>query len=268
MRFAKLILLSVFLSVPATAQDAVVAADAEQGREKDFTLLGGADYVTGDVGGQDYETLSLSTGISARSGRFTLTALVPYVVTTAPEELIVSNGGVLGTPLLSQPSTQLRQFTREGIGDLVLQGGYSLPIGSVNAFVAGNVKIPTASRDKALGTGEPDYGISGQVSRRFGRTVPFASVGYTIIGEPEGFDVRNTLAGSVGSHFFLSGASSMTVSYSYEESATASVEDHQSVGMGFDTGLSSRIRLGIHGSTGLSSDAPDARVGLRVGIGF
>ena len=120
MRFAKLILLSVFLSVPATAQDAVVAADAEQGREKDFTLLGGADYVTGDVGGQDYETLSLSTGISARSGRFTLTALVPYVVTTAPEELIVSNGGVLGTPLLSQPSTQLRQFTREGIGDLVL----------------------------------------------------------------------------------------------------------------------------------------------------
>lgn len=268
MRFTKLIFLSVCLSVPATAQEAVEAEDAEQDREQDFTLLGGADYVTGNVGGQDYETLSLSTGISARSGRFTLTALAPYVVTTAPEELIVSNGGVFGTPLLSQPSTQLRQVTREGIGDLVLQGGYSLPIGDLNAVVVGNVKIPTASRGKALGTGELDYGISGHVSRRFGQTVPFASVGYTIIGEPEEFEVRNTLAGSVGSHFFLSGASSMTVSYSYEESATASVKDHQSVGMGFDTDLSSRIRLGVDARTGLSSDAPDARVGLRVGIGF
>ena len=268
MRFTRLILLSACLSVPATAQEVAVAADAEQSREKDLTLLGGAEYVTGTVGGQDYETSSLSTGISARSGRFTLTALVPYVVTTAPEELIVSNGGVLGTPLLSQPSTQLRQVTREGIGDLVLQSGYSLPIGSVDAFVAGNVKIPTASRDKALGTGELDYGISGQVSRRIGRTVPFASVGYTIIGEPEGFDVRNTLAGSVGSHFFLSGSSSITASYSYEESATASVKDHQSVGIGFDTGVSSRIRLGVDARAGLSSDAPDARLGLRVGIGF
>ena len=141
---------------------------------------------------------------------------------------------MLGTPLLSQPSTQSRQFTREGIGDLVLQGGYLFPLGSMDAFIAGNVKIPTASREKALGTGELDYGISGQVSRPLGRTLPFASASYTVIGEPEGFDVRNTLAGTVGSHFLLSDASSVTVSYNYEESATASVENHQSVGLGID----------------------------------
>ncbi len=268
MRIAKLTLISFCLSVPATAQEAEVTPNADEVSEADVALLAGADYASGNVNGQGYETVSLNTGISARSGRFSFTASVPYVVTTAPEELIVSNGGVLGTPLLAQPSTQSREVTREGIGDLILQGGYHLPLGSLNAFIAGNVKIPTASREKALGTGELDYGISSQVSRQFGRTVPFASASYTVIGEPKGFDVQNSLAGSVGSHFLLSDASSMTVSYSYEESATANVEDHQSIGVGLDTGLSTRIRLGLDARAGLSNDAPDARLGLRVGIGF
>tara|TARA_B100000678_G_scaffold59176_1_gene47737 strand:+ start:831 stop:1637 length:807 start_codon:yes stop_codon:yes gene_type:complete len=268
MRIAILTLILISLGVPAVAQEADVKPNAEQVSNTDVTLLAGADYASGNVNGQGYETLSLNTGISARSGRFTLAASIPYVVTTAPEELIVSNGGVLGTPLLSQPSTQSREVTREGIGDLILQGGYSFPIGSLDAFIAGNVKVPTASREKALGTGELDYGLSGQVSRRIGRTVPFASASYTVIGEPEGFDVQNTVAGSVGSHFLLSDTSSVTASYSYEQSATANVEDHQSIGIGLDTGLSTRIRLGVDARAGLSSDAPDARLGLRIGIGF
>lgn len=268
MRTAKLILISICFSVPAAAQEAEVMPNTEEVSETDVTLSAGVDYASGNVNGQGYETVSMTSGISARSGRFSLAASVPYVVTTAPEELIVSNGGVLGTPLLSQPSTQSREVTREGIGDLILQGGYAFPIGSLEAFIAGNVKVPTASREKALGTGELDYGVSGQVSRRIGRTVPFAAASYTVIGEPEGFDVQNTVAGSVGSHFLLSDTSSVTASYSYEQSATANVEDHQSVGVGLDTSLSNRIRLGVDARAGLSSDAPEARLGLRVGIGF
>ncbi|WP_156787447.1 hypothetical protein [Erythrobacter sp. SD-21] len=268
MRNAILTLISISLGVPAAAQEAEVAPNTEEVSETDVTLLAGAKYASGNVNGQGYETVSLSTGISARSGRFSLATFIPYVVTTAPEELIVSNGGVLGTPLLSQPSTQSREVTREGIGDLILQGGYAFPIGSFDAFVAGHVKVPTASREKALGTGELDYGVSGQVSRRTGRTVPFASASYTVVGELEGFDVQNTVAGRVGSHFLLSNTSSVTASYSYEQSATANVEDHQSLGVGLDTSLSTRIRLGVDARAGLSSDAPDARLGLRIGIGF
>lgn len=268
MRIAKLTLISIFFSVPTAAQEAEVMPNAEEVSETDVTLLAGVDHASGNVNGQGYEIVSMTSGISARSGRFSLTASVPYVITTAPEELIVSNGGVLGTPLLSQPTTQSREVTRRGIGDLILQGGYSFPIGSLDAFIAGNVKVPTASREKALGTGALDYGVSGQVSRRIGRTVPFASASYTVIGETKGFDVQNTVAGSVGSHFLLSDTSSVTASYSYEQSATANIEDHQSIGIGLDTSLSTRIRLGLDGRAGLSSDAPDARLGLSIGIGF
>ena len=268
MRIAILTLISISLGVPAAAQEAEVAQNAEEVSETDVTLLAGVNYASGNVNGQGYETVSLITGISARSGRFSLAASVPYVVTTAPEELIVSNGGVLGTPLLSQPSTQSREVTREGIGDLILQGGYSFPIGSFDAFVAGNVKVPTASREKALGTGELDYGVSGQVSRRIGRTVPFASASYTVIGEPEGFDVRNTLTGSVGTQVLVSDASSVTLSYAYEESASAAIANQQSVGLGVESNLSSSVRLGLDARAGVSRDAPDARLGLRIGFGF
>ncbi len=268
MRFTVLVLLPICLSSPASAQDRPAKEDVESSSVTEITLLAGADFVTGSVGDQSYQTVSLNSGITAQSGRFTLTAIVPYVVTTAPEELIVSNGGVLGTPLLSQPSAQSREVTRKGLGDLVLQGGYSLPLGTLNAYIAGNVKLPTASRDKALGTGEVDYGVSGHVSRRFGRTVPFASVSYTIVGEPEGFDVRNTLAGGVGSHFLIGEKSAVTVSYNYEQSATTTIADHQTVGLGLETDVSTGLRLGLDARAGLSSDAPDARVGVRVGLGF
>ena len=51
---------------------------------------------------------------------------------------------------------------------------------------------------KALGTGEFEYGVTGQVSRRFGRAIPFASANYSVAGEPDDFDVRNTVAASAG----------------------------------------------------------------------
>lgn len=221
-----------------------------------------------DIGDRDYETYAASAGLAVSSGRFSLTASVPYVSTTAPQDLIVGEGGLFGLPLLSRPTTERREDTRDGIGDVVVQAGYLVPIGSVNAFVAGNVKVPTASREKALGTGEFDYGVTGQVSRQFGRAIPFASATYTVVGEPEGFDVRNTLAASAGAQLVVSDASSVTVSYAYEGSASTDIANRQSVGLGVETGLSSSLRLGLEARAGVSADAPDARLGLRVGIGF
>ena len=268
MRIAHLSLVIVCLGVPAAAQEAGGTGKTAKSAGPEITLLAGSDYVSGDIDGNEYETIAFNAGLSVRSDRFSLTASLPYVMTTAPEDLIVGNGGVLGTPLLSQPTTQSREVTRKGIGDLAVQAGYSFPLGTVDGFIAGNVKVPTASRAKALGTGEVDYGMSGQLSRRFGRAIPFVSASYTVIGEPEGFETDNIAAASVGSHFLLGDTSSMSIAYNFEESATAVVEDSHSVGIGLDTDLGSKIRLGAEARAGLSSDAPDARVGLRLGIGF
>lgn len=269
MRIFKLALILPLVAAPALAQDAAdQTAPRQDDTETEVTFLVGSDYVTGDINGQDYETTSVSAGIAARAGRFSLSATLPYVITSAPEELIVSHGGLFGTPLFSQPTTQTNTVTREGIGDLALQAGYQLPLGSVNAFVAGNVKVPTASREKALGTGEVDYGVSGQLSRRFGDAIPFVTAGYTFTGEPEGFDVRNTVSGAAGSHFVLGRASLATLSYNYEQSASQEVNDRQSLGLGLATELASKLQLGVNARAGLSEDAPDASLGVSLGLGF
>ena len=268
MRIATLTALLLVTEAPVMAQEADRTPQQDNGSDTSVSLLAGADYISGEIDDQDYETYAASAGLAVRSGRFSLTASVPYVSTTTPEDLIVGNGGVLGLPLLARPTTERREVTRDGIGDVVVQAGYSAPIGSVNAFIAGNVKVPIASREKALGTGEFDYSVTGQVSRQFGRAIPFASASYTVIGEPEGFDVRNTLTSSVGTKVLVSDASSVTLSYAYEESASAAIANQQSVGLGVESNLSSSVRLGLDARAGVSRDAPDARLGLRIGFGF
>ena len=268
MRIAIFAALLLVTGAPTLAQETDGTRQQDDSSDTAVSLLAGADYITGEIGEQEYETYAASAGLAVRSGRFSLTASVPYFSTTAPEDLIVGNGGALGLPLLARPTTERREVTRDGIGDVVVQAGYSVPIGSVNAFVAGTVKVPTASREKALGTGEFDYGVTGQVSRRFGRAIPFASATYTVIGEPDGFDVRNTLAGTIGTQLLVSDASSVTVSYAYEEAASTAIANQQSIGLGVETDLSPSLRLGADARAGVSDDAPDARLGLRIGIGF
>jgi hypothetical protein len=265
MRNSKFILILTVIGGPAFAQEAAPASSENPKPETAITLFAGADYITGDLADRKYETVSVSAGARVTSGRFSLAASVPYIVTSAPEDLIVSGGGLLGTSLLSRPSTQPSTVTREGIGDLTV---YQLPLGSMNAAVGGIIKVPTASRDAGLGTGELDFGVSGQISRRFGDVIPFVTAGYTIIGEPAGFNVRNTLSGAVGSQFVVSKSSSVTLSYSYDQAATSQIEDNQSVGFGFATNLAARLQLGVDARAGLSTDAPDARLGIRLGMGF
>lgn len=268
MRNSKFFLVLTILGGPAFAQDAAPASSEDPKSETAITLFVGSDYVKGELADREYETVSVSAGARVTSGRFSFAASVPYIVTSAPEDLIVSGGGLLGTSLLSRPSTQPSTVTREGIGDLTLQADYQLPLGKLNAVVGGTVKVPTASREAALGTGEVDFGINGQISQRFGNVIPFVTAGYTIIGEPDGFDVRNTLSGAVGSQFVVSNLSSVTLSYNYDQAATTQIGDNQSLGLGLATRLTNRLQLGVDARTGLSTDAPDARVGIRLGMGF
>ncbi|NRD89945.1 hypothetical protein C8024_11505 [Sphingopyxis sp. BSNA05] len=270
------LILPIFLAAasPALAQnsdlrDASVQEDSSAKDETRFHLLAGVDHIEGDVGdGLDYKTTFATTGVAMTKGRFSAAASLPYISSTAPQEVIVNQGGLFGTPLLGSNGSQTGQVKREGIGDLSLNAAYQLPVSGVNATVGASVKLPTASRAKGLGTGKVDYGVNGQLSRKFGAVVPFVGAGYTIIGEPDNFDTRNRLSGAAGSHLLLGENSALTASYSYEQSASTSIGDSQSLNMGFGTNLTRSVRIGVDGAVGLSDAAPDTRVGLKLRVGI
>ena len=89
MRIATLTALLLVTGAPAMAQEADGTPQQDNGSDTSVSLLAGADYISGEIDDQDYETYAASAGLAVRSGRFSLTASVPYVSTTTPEDLIV-----------------------------------------------------------------------------------------------------------------------------------------------------------------------------------
>ncbi len=265
------LILPIFLAAasPSLAQDSSVEEHGSVQDETRFHLLAGIEHVEGDVGeGLNYRTSFATTGVAMSKGRFSASASLPYISSTAPQEVIINQGGLFGTPLLSSNGSRTDQVKREGIGDLSLNAAYQLPVSGVDASIGASVKVPTASREKGLGTGKVDYGVSGQLSKKMGAVVPFVGAGYTIIGEPDNFATRNILSGTAGSQLLLGKSSSLTAAYSYEQSASSSIGDRQSINMGFGTNLTRSVRIGVDGAVGLSDAAPDTRVGLKLRVGI
>ncbi len=233
-------------------------------------VFAGVDYQRGDYGtGAEVETVSTSAGVAVRKGRVRLGAAVPYLRTTAPVDVVVSQGGLLGTPLLASGGKQTVRTRREGLGDATLQATYDVPVAGFAASLGAGLKLPTASRAKGLGTGKVDYAVNAQVARALADGItPFAAVGYTILGKPDDFALRNTLSGTAGTRVALSPRTSAALSYSYEQSASRTLADRQSLGLGLGIALGRKMQLGVQGEAGLSSGAPDMKVGLRIGAGF
>jgi len=258
------------ISTQASAQAQALGPRPSPRDDQSGEVFAGVDYQQGDYGtGAKVDTVSTSVGVALRKGRLRLGAAVPYLRTTAPVDVVVSQGGLFGTPLLASGSNQTVRTSREGLGDATLQAAYDIPIGGFATSLGGGVKLPTASRAKGLGTGKVDYAVNAQVARPLrGGITPFASVGYTILGKPDGFAVRNTLSGTAGTRVALSSRTSAALSYSYEQSASQALADRQSIGLGLGIALGHKLNLGLQGDAGLSRGAPDVKLGLRLGAGF
>ena len=270
-------IIAIFLAAmtPPTAAQAAAHAQEVQPRpappeDQATEVFAGVDYEQGDYGTEaKVETVSTSVGVAARTGRVRLAAAIPYLRTTAPVDVVVSQGGLFGTPLLVGGSNETVRSRREGLGDATLQAAYDLPVAGFAASIGGGVKLPTASRAKGLGTGKVDYAVNASLARPLGGGVtPFGSVGYSVLGKPEGFSVRNTLSATAGTRVALSEGASGALSYSYEQSASQNLADRQSIGVSLGVALGRKLQLGLQGEAGLSRGAPDMKLGLQIGAGF
>lgn len=257
---------------PTTVQAQVqqVQSRLSNGIDQSGEILAGVDYQQGDYGtGAKVETVSTSVGVAIRKGSVRLAAVVPYLRTTAPVDVVVSQGGLFGTPLLASNSSQSSRTKREGLGDATLQVAYDMPVAGFSTSVGAGMKLPTASPAKGLGTGKVDYAVNVQIARALlSGVTPFAAVGYTIVGKPDDFAVRNTVSATAGTRVALSPEAFAALSYSYEQSASQTLSERQSLGLGLGFTLGRKVQLGVQGEAGLSRGAPDMKVGLRIGAGF
>jgi len=95
---------------------------------------------------------------------------------------------------------------------------------------------------------------------------PFAGVGYSLPGDPDGYELRNSLSARVGAALDISQAVRGQISYNYAQSASALVPDEQQLSSSLHTSLSNRLSLGFYGTAGLSEGAPDVGAGVQIGV--
>lgn len=228
-------------------------------------LSSGVEYEEGDYGtGRDIRTMSVQSSVRVTAGRFQLAVTLPYKRIDGPAN-VVTGGGLLGLPIIIDPTTPPGERSRrEGVGDLTLGASFAIPTNIVDVTLASEVKLPTASR--RLGTGETDYGVGAEISRKLGGVTPFAGVSYTVPGDPDGFSLRNSLSLRGGIAASIGTRARGYISYSQAESVSRTLPDEQQVISGVNAALGDRLSLGVYGAAGLSDGSPDLGAGIRLGF--
>lgn len=156
---------SALLTGPAIAVPPLVTGDVPTADKSHWEIFVGARYQkTGTTEWQAPFT-EVVYGITARQE---LTLEIPYLLVGDQEGF---GDAVVGTKFL---------FVRET---------ERVP-GVAASF---EVKLPTASEEKSLGSGEFDYDLRLRSQKTFGWFTPIVNVGYTFIGEPDGQTRRDVL---------------------------------------------------------------------------
>lgn len=171
-----------------------------------------------------------------------------------------------------EPEVVLVPRRESGLGDIVLSGELYLLQGTASRpWVTGllRLKAPTGDRDRGLGTGATDVEAGLGLMQPLGPAHLLFDAGYTLVGDGDDLDLRNTLrlGGGVSVPF---GPEQRTSAYLYLENRSNAVRgfDDQrtvTVGLGSWLGEARRVRLSGALYAGLSDSAEDFGLALRLG---
>ena len=242
----------------------------------ELRLSTGVDMSSGDYGdSEDTDILYVPFTVTYLLDGFSLTpsegdqiafrVVVPYVRIRGPGSVVEGSSGALPTRAVGSSDQ-----TDEGLGDIILRTNYSFapPTTSRLPFfeISGKVKIPTADEDARLGTGETDVTIEFTTSKRLGSFSPFATVGYSWMGDSSQHHLRNRRLASLGMSYRFSQRWSAGLIFDWREAASASAEDSRELVPYASIQLGRRLRLQPYGVVGLSDGSPNLGFGLQMRV--
>ncbi|HQU14527.1 MAG: hypothetical protein ACYC18_05260 [Gammaproteobacteria bacterium] len=206
----------------------------------------------------------LPTYIKYRDRNAQLKLTIPYI-TVKSSGALVSGGTVIGK------SGQGASQTSSGLGDIWLEGDYTLRgSGAMPDLVPyAKVKFGTASRSKGLGTGENDYEFGMGANAVLGtRLFPFAQVGYRVVGSPPNLALRNIVTYEAGGSLRVAEGQFFTLMYSGHQSEQAGFQPTSDALVAWNYDLRPGTGVQVFGDLGLSSGSPDYGVGLGAHVRF
>jgi hypothetical protein len=256
-----------------------------QGDEPTWQIGASVYHSTGNYG-TDSETTITSVPLSIRRlfRDGDITFIVPLLSVTSDCNVTLlsgvpnKTGGTCPTQTITTKNgkqvTRLRQTrtTETGIGDLVLRGRYYVldDRGFIpTVALTGRVKIPTADRDRGLGTGEFDEGVGIEVSKMLtDQWIGFVDLGYTFVGDPPGLDLRNQWSYDIGGGYYFTKALLASAYYEEWTSVIAGLANPRDLLFALNYTAAPAFRVNGSIARGLSSGAPDWAFTAGVNVRF
>jgi hypothetical protein len=156
--------------------------------------------------------------------------------------------------------------TEEGIGDIYLYGGYVFLPETYNGYSlygSVSVKLPTADKDKGLGTGETDYGGFLGAGKRIGQNRFTFSAGYIFVGSPAGVNFNSVYVYDIG-YARIFTLTELLVWYEGRGAMVSGTKNPQEINVGFFHILNEDYSIKGSSFVGLNDGGPD--FGLNLGL--
>ncbi len=175
---------------------------------------------------------------------------------TGENNLPTSNTGHMGSS-----SNGMMSPSSIGLGDLYLNGSFTvleeldaLPIISVDGYI----KIPTATENLGIGTGEFDYQIALGLKKYFNRVSVFGQLGYLMFGSDNTDEIQNpiTVSLSVG-YIFGAHRHSVMIGYDSYSTIVKGLSSPQQLAFGYNYLLSPGVLITSILSIGLNNATSD-----------
>lgn len=225
-----------------------------------WTLGTGFDYSRGDYGfATDTEVFSVPLNLSCDTGRWLLSASMPWLTIKGP-------AGAVGTGGAPRPTVN----SESGLGDAVVGATYRFndPQAAGNIAFSGRVKFPTADEERGLGTGSTDFYGQFDFYRTIGNFTPFASVGYRLFGHSPVYQLEDGAYAEAGTHYRLTNQTVATFSGSWGEKIVRHGEASTEVTVALTHDVDEQWRLSGYVLKGLTDASPDFGGGLQIGYRF
>lgn len=250
----------------------------DQGPRPSWQVGGSAFFASGRYGTDTRtDTLYVPASLRRLFDDGDLTLVIPYVTVTSNCGVTVVSGEPLRTGGLcprTSSGTLPSRVTASGLGDLLMIGRYYLYTeGETGLFpsvmVSGRVKAPTADRDRGLGTGEWDEGVGFGLTKTItDKLIGLADAGYTIIGKPDGVNLRNQWSYDVGLGYYFHPRLLASVYYEEARALLSGFKNPKDCFAGVTWRVTQTLRLNAGLEKGLSDGAPEYGVSVGASMRF
>ena len=233
----------------------------------DWKVTTAATYETGKFGTDTTtNTLYVPVMLKRYFDRWNVSLTIPYIY----QETGPGVAAIGGQPFQIRKTSGGSRVSDEGLGDLVLKGGYDLLREEEQPFnlaVIGKIKFPTADDQEGLGTGEYDEGTGLEASKRLNaQWTVFSDIYYTFIGSPPGTDLNDETTFDIGLGYDLTADDILSVFYTEKTALLDGRPDPRDLDFNWEHKLNKTTKFFTGFSVGLSDGSPD--FGVTGGMAF